>query len=72
MGHQCKLGHLNFLICEEEEESIFENALGEQDEQIGNVGQTMNMSLFALFEALKRKTITVTEKLDNEEVLILV
>ena len=37
-GHQCKSGHLNFLITDEEEDSEFEDALGEQDESTGNLG----------------------------------
>ncbi|XP_027150132.1 uncharacterized protein LOC113750340 [Coffea eugenioides] len=71
-GHQCKPGHLNLLISEDEEEPLFEDALGEQDDQTGHPGQVMDMSLHALSEALKRKTITLTGKLDGEEVLILV
>nr|XP_027122265.1 uncharacterized protein LOC113739231 [Coffea arabica] len=71
-GHQCKFGHLNLLIGEEEEETMFEDAPGKQDDQTGNPGQVMEMSLHALSEALKRKTITLTGKLDGEEVLILV
>ncbi|XP_027127715.2 uncharacterized protein [Coffea arabica] len=72
VGHQCKSGHMNCLIMEEEKEVAFEDALGEQDKQTGNPGQTMEMSLHALSEALKRKTITLTGVLDGEEVLILV
>nr|XP_027120660.1 uncharacterized protein LOC113737665 [Coffea arabica] len=71
-GHQCKLGHLNFLINDEGEESEFEDALGEQDETTGNPGQIMEMSLHTLSEALKRKTITLVGRLDGEEMLILV
>ena len=51
---------------------MFEDAVGEQDDQTGNPGQVMEMSLHALFEALKGKTITITEKMEGEEVLILV
>nr|XP_027081138.1 uncharacterized protein LOC113703854 [Coffea arabica] len=72
VGHQCKVGHTNCMMLEEEEETAFEDALGEQDEHTGNPGQTMEMSLHALSEALKRKTITLTGVLDGEEVLILV
>ena len=71
-GHQCKMGHLNFFLGEEEEESEFEDAVGEQDEHTGNPGSVMEMSLHALSESLKRKTITITGQLDGEEVLILV
>ncbi|XP_027098929.2 uncharacterized protein [Coffea arabica] len=71
-GHQCKLGHLNFLINEEEEESNFEDAVGEQEENTGNPGQIMEMSLHTLSNALKRKTITLVGRLDGEEMLILV
>ena len=35
-GHQCKMGHLNFLLGKEEEESEFEDAVGEQDKHTGN------------------------------------
>ena len=72
LGHQRKVGHLNFMICEKEEDSIFEDALGEQNEQMRNPGQIMEMSVHTLFEALKRKTITLMRSLDGEEVLILV
>ena len=54
-GRQCKSSHLNLLVIDEEEESEFEDALGKQDESIGNKGQIMEMSLHALSEALKRK-----------------
>ncbi|XP_027088658.1 uncharacterized protein [Coffea arabica] len=59
-------------VEKKEEESEFEDALGEQDESIGNPGQVMEMSLHALFVAMKRKTITLIGKLDCEETLILV
>ncbi|XP_027062727.1 uncharacterized protein [Coffea arabica] len=72
MGQQCKVGHSNCMTLEEEEDSAFEDALGEQDEQTRNPGQAMEMSLHALSEALKRKTITLSGILDGEEVLILV
>nr|XP_027123207.1 uncharacterized protein LOC113739959 [Coffea arabica] len=72
MGHQCRVGHSNCMTLEEEEDSAFEDALGEQDEQTGNLGQAMEVSLHALSEALKRKTITLSGILDGEEVLILV
>nr|XP_027108798.1 uncharacterized protein LOC113728610 [Coffea arabica] len=71
-GHQCKLGHLNFLVNDEEEDTEFEDALGEQDETTGNPGEVMEMSLHTLSEALKRKTITLVGVLDGEEMLILV
>ncbi|XP_071917152.1 uncharacterized protein [Coffea arabica] len=63
VGHQCKVGHTNCMILEEEEESAFEDA---------HPGQAMEMSLHALSEALKRKTITLTGVLDGEQMLILV
>ncbi|XP_071939847.1 uncharacterized protein [Coffea arabica] len=72
IGHQCKVGHANYMILEDEEDSTFEDALGEQDEQTGNPGQAIEISLHALSEALKRKTITLIGILDGEEVLILV
>ncbi|XP_027088762.1 uncharacterized protein [Coffea arabica] len=72
VGHQCKTGHANCMILEEEDEATFEDAVGEHDEHTGNPGQTMDMSLHALSEALKRKTITLTGVLNGEEVLILV
>nr|XP_027120832.1 uncharacterized protein LOC113737890 [Coffea arabica] len=71
-GHQCKPGHLNLLVTEEEEENEFEDAVGEQDESTGNPGQVMEMSLHALSEAMKRKTITLVGRWDGEEMLILV
>ena len=71
-GHQCKAGHLNLLVTEDEEEPEFEDAVGEQDESTGNPGQIMEMSLYALSEAMKRKTITLVGKMDGEEMLILV
>ncbi|XP_071940006.1 uncharacterized protein [Coffea arabica] len=71
-GHQCKSGHLNLLVTDEEEESEFEDALGEQDESTGNPGHIIEMSLHALSEAMKRKTITLIGKWDGEEMLILV
>nr|XP_027097511.1 uncharacterized protein LOC113717062 [Coffea arabica] len=43
-----------------------------KDEQTGNPGQTMELSLNALSEALKRKTITLTGVLNGEEVSIVV
>lgn len=70
VGHQCTMGHSNCMLLEDDEGSAFEDALGEQDEQIGNLGLAMEMSLYALFEALKRKTITLIGILDGEEVLI--
>ena len=72
IGHQCKVGYSNCMTLEEKDNAAFEDAFGEQDEQTGNPGQAMDMSLHALSEALKRKTITLTGILDGEEVLILV
>nr|XP_027075980.1 uncharacterized protein LOC113699828 [Coffea arabica] len=71
-GHQCKSGQLNLLVTDEEEEIEFEDAVGEQDESTGNLGQVMKMSLHALSEAIKRKTITLIGKWDGVEMLILV
>ncbi|XP_027088526.2 uncharacterized protein [Coffea arabica] len=70
--HQCKMGHLNFFIGDEEEDTEFEDAVGEQDEHTGNPRTVMEMSLHILSESLKRKTITITGQLDGEEVVILV
>ncbi|XP_027124419.1 uncharacterized protein [Coffea arabica] len=72
VGHQCKQGYVNCMILEDEEEAVFEDAVGEQDEQTGNPGQTMELSLHALSESLRRKTITLTGNLDGEKVFILV
>ncbi|XP_027081018.1 uncharacterized protein [Coffea arabica] len=72
IGHQCKVGYSNCMTLEEKDNAAFEDAFGEQDEQTGNPGQAMDMSLHALSEALKRKTITLTGTLDGEKVLILV
>ena len=32
IGHQCRLGHVNCMILDDEEDDVFEDALGEQDE----------------------------------------
>ena len=47
--NQCKVGYSNCMLLEEENDSAFEDALGKQDEQIGNLRQTMEMSLHAIF-----------------------
>ena len=53
IGHQCKMRHLNFLFStEDDEESEFEDAVGEQDEHIGNPSQVIDMSLHALSDAI--------------------
>ena len=60
------------MILEDEEDAVFEDVVGEQDEQTGNPGQTMELSLHALSESLRSKTITLTGILDGEKVFILV
>ena len=47
-GHQCKMGHLNFFLGDEEEDTEFEDAMGEQDEHTGNPGTVMEMSLHTI------------------------
>lgn len=69
-GHQCKYGTLNFLVTDEEEQ--FEDALGEQDELTGNPGIPMEVSLHALSDSLKRKTITLQGLLRGKKVSLLV
>ncbi|XP_071939900.1 uncharacterized protein [Coffea arabica] len=72
IGHQCRLGHVNCMVLDDEKDAVFKDALGEQDEQTGNPGQPMELSLHALSESLKRKTITLTGILDGEKVFMLV
>ena len=60
------------MILEEEDDDALEDAIGEQDEQTGNPGQTMEMSLHAVSDSLRRITITLTGILDGEKVFILV
>lgn len=55
-GHVCKLGNLNFILAEDEEEIEFDDAIGVQDESTGNPGQVME-PLCALSKTLERNTI---------------
>ena len=53
IGHQGKMSHLNFsLSTEDDEESEFEDDVGEQDEHIGNPSQATDKSLHALSDAM--------------------
>lgn len=56
-GHQCKFANLNFVIAEEEE--VFEDAEGEQDDNTGAPGHQIEVSLYPLFDSLKTKTISL-------------
>lgn len=66
------MGHLNFIVAEEEEETEFQDALGEHDEYTRNLGQVMDVSLCALSEALAKKTILIQGLLKTRKVLILI
>ncbi|KAL3516697.1 hypothetical protein ACH5RR_023599 [Cinchona calisaya] len=57
--------HLNFMVCEEEEEQEFPDALGEQEEKTRNPGQMMEVSLHTLSNSLKRKTIILKDRTIN-------
>ncbi|XP_027160631.1 uncharacterized protein LOC113761725 [Coffea eugenioides] len=70
-GHQCKYRHLN-LILEEDEETEFLDAIGEQDEQTGHPGQSVDISLHALTASIKRKTLKLQGVLKGQTVSILV
>lgn len=70
-NHQCKFANLNFVVMEEEDDE-FEDAEGEQEEGTGNPGQEMEVSLYALSDSLKRKTISLQGFMNNTTVTILV
>ncbi|XP_071909625.1 uncharacterized protein [Coffea arabica] len=70
-GHQCKYRHLNFIL-EEDEETEFLDAIGEQDEQTGHPGQSVDISLHALTASIKRKTLKLQGVLKGQTVSILV
>lgn len=72
LGHQCKSKQLNLMSSEEEEDSTFEDALVELEEQEGNPGQVVEVSLNNLSGSLKRKTITLQGELVGYAVKILV
>nr|XP_027064416.1 uncharacterized protein LOC113690623 [Coffea arabica] len=72
VGHQCKPGNLNCISTEEEEEAAFEDAVGEQDEYTGRVGELAEVSLNALSSAIKRKSIMLLGNLGGLPVKILV
>ncbi|XP_071913949.1 uncharacterized protein [Coffea arabica] len=72
MGHQCRTKGLNCLSVEEEEETDFEDAVGEQDEFTGRVGELAEVSLNALFGAIQRKSIMLIGSVGGLPVKILV
>nr|XP_027071740.1 uncharacterized protein LOC113696535 [Coffea arabica] len=72
MGHQCRAKGLNCLSVEEEEETDFEDAVGEQDELTGRVGEMAEVSLNALFGAIQRKSIMLIGSIEGLPVKILV
>lgn len=69
-GHQCKMKDLNFIVNEDEVE--FSDAMGEQDEETGNSGKLMDVSLHTLSNSIKRKTIILNGFLHNRMICILV
>lgn len=71
-GHRCGGKQLNFLDGDEEEEILFEDVVGEQDEQTGRPGEPVNVSLNALSGALKRKTIMLIGVIEDLPIKILV
>nr|XP_027099356.1 uncharacterized protein LOC113718666 [Coffea arabica] len=73
VGHQCRQKHLNLMMYEEEEEDTeFQDAQGEQDELTGNPGEPVEISLNALSDSLRRNTILLQGQLAGEPVRILV
>ncbi|XP_027172283.1 uncharacterized protein LOC113771935 [Coffea eugenioides] len=73
VGHQCRQKHLNLMMYEEEEEDTeFQDAHGEQDELTGNPGEPVEISLNALSDSLRRNTILLQGQLAGEPVRILV
>lgn len=47
------------MLCEEEEDAEFVDAVGEQDEHTGNPGEPVDVSINALSDSLKKNTILV-------------
>ena len=72
MGHQRRTKGLNCLSVEKEEETDFEDAVGEQDEFTGRVGELAEVSLNALFGAIQRKSIMLMGSVGGLPVKILV
>ena len=72
VGHQCRMKHLNFMLYEEEEDTEFQDVLGEQDELTGNPGKSVEVSLNALSDSLRRNTILLQGQLAGRNVKILV
>ena len=56
-GHRCRTGNLNCLDLEEGEETDFEDAEGEQEENTGIAGELATISLNALNNARSGKSI---------------
>ncbi|XP_027102590.1 uncharacterized protein [Coffea arabica] len=74
LGHQCRTRGLNCVSVEEEEEeeNDFEDAVGEQDEFTGRVGETAEVSLNALSGAIQRKSIMLIGSIGGLPIKILV
>ncbi|XP_027156574.1 uncharacterized protein LOC113757594 [Coffea eugenioides] len=70
-GHQCKYRHLNFIL-EEDEVPEFLDAIGEQDEQTGHPGQSVDVSLHALTTSIKRKTLKLQGELGGKIISVLI
>ena len=71
-GHQCKMKHLNFMLYEKDEDAKFQDASREQDELSGHSRESMEVSLNAFSNSLRRNTILLQGKLVERTVKILV
>ncbi|XP_027183746.1 uncharacterized protein LOC113782033 [Coffea eugenioides] len=71
-GHRCRTGNLNCLDLEEGEETNFEDAEGEQDENTRRVGELAEVSLNALNDAMSRKSIILRSNMGGLPIKILV
>ncbi|XP_071906170.1 uncharacterized protein [Coffea arabica] len=71
-GHRCRTGNLNCLDLEEGEETDFEDAEGEQEENTGRVAELAEVSLNALNDAMSRKSIILRGNMGGLPIKILV
>ena len=72
LRHQCRPKGLNCLSVEEGDDTDFEDAVGEQDEFIGRVGEMVEVTLNALSGATQRKSIMLISSIRGLLVKILV
>ncbi|XP_027066512.1 uncharacterized protein [Coffea arabica] len=71
-GHRCRTGNLNCLDLEEGEETDFEDAEVEQEENTGRVGELAEVSLNTLNDAMSRKSIILRGNMGGLPIKILV